>query len=486
MANNSGDLSPQELGHSPEKGPAPVDPKGLPLGGHKFVLPHQDTFSGRFNTGSHTYSIRFDEALQNSRENAWRMRLDPMIDTCLERRVTSTALLPFSVKPDDEADPQQLAAAKRQEKLLKRLPRFVELRRWLLKEGLFIGRSGAQMLYEWTRVDGRLMCQPCGYRLLNGDKIQFQWDGTVGIALSAGSHLMGTPGVRTVDGFPCYFVNSTERAALVIHRSFSEDADFYRPLMAGAIHGTGYRGKLYWLWALKSQLWGMSIDFLRWFAKGLMVYYFEHGNNAHLEAVQEWVRRQDGNEALFYPVFRDQQNNPYLQKPLERFDVPTASPQFLQKLITEYLDDLIKFAILHQSLTTGTAPTGLGSGVASAHQTTYDELTSLDASLLDDTITSDILAHMYRVNEPGIPPGHYTSSVDQPNVQQMVEGAQAIVSMGGSVAAEPLMEAIGLPSPKKDDTLLGGMQQGQPAAVGAISDGVPIATAEGSDEPPVG
>lgn len=480
-------VSTTDLGHS-KPAADPVSPEGLPLGNHQWVVPHPGTFNGYINPVNKTYSQRFDEAMLHSRENAWRMRLDPMIDACLERRVTSSSLLAFSVKPEDDDDPQQVAAAKRQEGLLRRLPRFVELKRWLLKEGLFVGRSGAQMLYEWTRLDNRLMCRPFDFRPINGDKLQFAWDGSVGITVSSNASVRNSEQVRHLDGSPCYFVSPTERAGLVVHRSFSEDHDFYRPIMGGAIHGTGLRGKLYWLWALKSQLWGMSIDFLRWFAKGLTVYYFEHGNAAHFEAVKQWVERQDGNDAMFYPIFRDMPNNePYLQKPLERFEVSTASPQFLQKLITEYLDDLIRFTILHQSLTTSTAPTGLGSGVAQAHQTTYDELTALDCSLLDDTITADILFHMYRVNEPGIPPGRFVSNVDKPNVQQMVEGAQAIVAMGGSVAQKPLTEAIGLPEPKQDDTLLGGPQPGQPAAVGAVPDGTPVATAsDDPNQPPVG
>lgn len=478
-------ITPTEKGRQ-QPAPAPVQPVGDPVGGGEFPVPHFATFSGTVGGSNRTYSTRFDEALRNSRENAWRMRLDPMIDACLERRACPTALLPFSIKPEDDDDPVQVEAAKRQEKLLTRLPRFVELKRWLLKEGLFVGRAGAQLVYGWTtNRDPRQMCHPVKYALLNGDKLQFTWGGEVGIAVNVGQ-LGQHPQVRFTDGMPCYFVNDDERQSLIIHRAFSEDADFFRPLYAGAINGAGLRGKLYWMWALKSQLWGMSIDFLRWFAKGLTVFYFEHGNNAHLQAISDYVKAQDGNSDMLYPVMRNKDGTPYLPKPIERYDASTASPAFLQELITNYLDDLIRFTILHQSLTTSTAPTGLGSGVASAHQTTFDELVKMDACMLDETLTQDIVAVMYRTNEPGVPPGKYVSQVDSPNVQQMMDAASTIVAMGGGVPQKPLTEAAGIPEAKGGDTILSNVRPQQPAAVGAIPDGQPVETAQGSDQPPVG
>lgn len=469
--------------------PLPVDPRGLPPGG--ILVPPQFTFNALTNTQAQAFQIRFDNALRASRENAWRMRLDPMIDGCLEARVTPTALLTTSVKPLDDEDPAQVAAAKRQQKLLNRMPRRTEFRRWLAKEGLFVGRAGAQMKYDWTldRATGRMMCYPSGYRLLNGDKLQFKWDGSAGIAINSMSPLRSHDNCEMLDGFPVYFPNREERMGLVVHRSFSEDADFYRPWFGGAIHGTGLRGKLYWMWALKSQLWQMSMEFLQWFARGLSVYFYEHGNDAHREAIAEAVKSQGGNTVMMYPVWSRQQaggNEPYYPEPFKHISVPTASPQFLQQLITQYLDDLIRFVILHQSLTTTAEATGLGSGVANAHQNTFDNLVKLDATVLDDTETEEVLAVMYATNEPGIPCGRVFSQVDSPNVDQLMKAAETIVSLGGTVASAPLLEAAGLPEPKQGDTLLGGIQANQPAAVGAVPDGVPVETAQDASQPPVG
>lgn len=485
-------LTPQEAGRSAPK-PGPANPEGLPPGNHEWVVPHFETFSSIGNSQARAYQMRFDNALRASAENAWRMRLDPIIDTCLEVRVTPSALLPISVKPADDSDPRQVAAAKRQQALLRRMPRRAEYRRWLLKEGLFVGRAGSQIVYSWTKdaETGRLMCYPSNHRPVYGDKLQFKWDGSAGLVINPSSELASHARTERLDGAMCYFPSPTERQGLVVHRSFAEDADYMRPWLGGSVNGTGLRSRLYWAWAMKNQLWGMSLDFLQWFAKGLTVYFFEWGNDAHRQAIQEWVNGQDGNSAMMYPVMMRNTSGggkePYFPTPLQHIPVPTTSPQFLQTLITEYLDDIFRFAILHQSLTTTTGATGLGSNVADAHQTTFDQVVKMDATMLDETETLEILSVMYATNEPGIPCGTVMSQVDSPNVGQLLEVAEAVVNMGGSVAAEPILEAGGIPEAKPGDTLLGNVQPGQPVAVGAVPEGVPLGTSTGDpNQPPVG
>lgn len=464
----------------------PVDPRGLPPGGGEYTIQPQFLFSALSNSHAQAYLTRFDTALRASRENSWRMRLDPIIETCLDVRVTPTALLPVSVKPQDDTDPQQVAAAKRQQALLRMMPRRAEFRKGLLKEALFVGRSAAQITWGWT-YDAkvrRTQCYPSGYSLINGDKVQFKWNGEAGIAIGAGTPLASHERTVMLDSFPVYFPTEDERVNFVVHRSFSEDADYYRPWFAGSIHGIGLRAKLYWTWALKSQLWQMGVDFLRWFSRGLTVYFYEHGNDAHRLAIEDAVARQDGSSAVMYPVFGElagTNGKPYMQKPFEHIDVSTASPAFLQNLITQYLDDLFRFAILHQSLTTSTGATGMGSGVAGAHQTTFDNLIKMDATCLDDTETQELLAVMYATNEPGVPCGRVVSQSDSPNVEQLMSAAQTIVGLGGTVPASPLLEAAGIPEPKDGETLLGNVAVGQPAAVENPADGMPLQTA--ADDP---
>lgn len=468
FSERGGDLGP----------PSPQEVKAIPNGA-AFVTPHLTSFSGQFGTNARAYSQRFDEAMTYNRENAFRMRHDPLISTCLTVRATPVSLLTWTLEADDPDDQVQADAAKRQEKLLKLMPCFEEWHKWLVEDGLFIGRSGLRTRWAWTAPDanGRQMIYPTAAQPITGDKLGFKWDGTVGIAVSSS---FVNAQVEFLDTSPYYFLTREERESVVVHRCYSEDRDFFRPWQAGAINGVGLRDKLYHFWSLKAQIWMMSMDHLRYWARGLTVYYVEHGNQVHADAVADFINKQDGSAAMLYPVFRDPQTNaPYFQKPIERFDASTASPAFMQNLVTGYFDDLIRFTILHQTLTTNTADTGLGSGVAQAHQGTNENRVKLDAVMLQNTYTRDLVGPMYRVNEPGIPPARFVFSIDSPNVQQMLDTAQAIVGMGGSVAAEPLMEAGGLPAVKSNQTILTQVQPQSPTAVGAIPTNDPMMGQDG-------
>ncbi len=452
-------------------------PNSLPIGDSRFAVPHYAKFGGTFGSGE-WYSTRFDEALQfGGRENAQRMRLDPMITTPLEIRALPTSLLTFSIEAEDQENQREVAAAKRQEKLIKRMLWFSQLNYWLLTEGLFVGRAGAFLKYSFTPIDPltrRQYAAPVAFDLIAGDKLQFNWAGDVAIACGGGWKPRDQQQLITTDATQAYKLTPSQRAGTIVHKGYREDTDYFKPIRAGAIHGTGIRGRLYWFWQLKNEIWKMGLDFIRWFSKGLLYYYFEYGNKAHLDEVKAWVEQQDGNSTMFFPVMRDQAGNPYFQKPVEQFLPNMSNPQFLQELITKYFDDIFRFAILHQSLTTTVGNTGMGSGTASNHQTTFDTLVKYDANQLADTYTMDMVRPMYAFNEPGVAPGYFRFKVDAPNVQQVVDSAQAIVSMGGSVVEREVKDAAGLGAGKEGDTLLTNVQPQQPTAVGQTPQNVPM------------
>jgi hypothetical protein len=472
--------SEAERGRAPQPA-ARQDANGLPRGG-TYPLPHPATFGAQINATKRAYSQRFDESLRYSRTDADRMRIDPVISTCLDVRAFTTSLLPWSIKPEDEADPLQKAAAEDTMRLVRRLPRIVETFRWLNYDGVFSGKSGSFIRFGWG-VDRKW--QPTAARPVLGDKLAYKWDGTVGVSVRTGE----VPGVRVdyLDSTPVYWLTEEERECMVVHRQFAEDTDYLRSLGAGAIHGIGLRQKLYWVWKLKQEIWKMSLDFLQWFAKGLMVYYFESGNDEHLKAVAEWVEKQDGNSAMLFPVVTSPgaDGKPYFQKPVERFDVSNASPAFLQSLITDYFDDLFRFIILHQSGTTAQMATGLGSGQSQAHETTFDAVVKMDAICLGETLSLDLLRPMYRANHPGVPFGRWEFAIETPNVAQALETARTIVELGGSVSQENLEETGGVPKAKSTDTILGGPAANQPMAVGAQPDGVPMVSGDQSGQQPV-
>lgn len=472
-----------------EKGKAqpvarPVDRKDMPRGDGVWPVAPVAQFQAIYNSATRLYYSWFDEALRDNISNAYRMKLDPMISTCLEVRAGPTALLTGSVEPQDDDDPAQLAAAKRVTKDVLALSGRAPMNRALLTNGIFTGVSGSQVLYRWFPVNGALRMRPAAWSHVDGDSIAVGWDGQPAIRVQAG--MFDNPRIVNTEWGQAYKLTPEDRECFLLFRHNPQAAEYWRPQAARSTVGSGLRNSLYWLWALKSQLWQMSLDYLAWFARGMTFLYYEYGNDAHRQKIRDDMKAQDGSFARMYPVFRDgPDGKPYFQKPFDHIQPGTANASFLQDLASRYVDDMIRFVILHQSLTTSTEATGMGSGVAAAHQSTFENIVKMDSLQLDACYTDDLVSVLYRVNEPGVPPGRWVSQVDSPNVDQILETAQAIVALGGSVPEKYIKDAAGVPASKPGETVLGGLQQGQPAAVGQIPDGMPMVGADPSGLQPL-
>ncbi len=457
--------------------PPPPPQEGQPRGNGMISIASIDQFVAQMNTSTKQYWSMYDEALQNSRENAYRMTLDPIIWPSMNVRCYPTALLPGDAKAEDEEVEEELSAAKRVTQDVRSLIGLASMRSWLLRDGIWSGVSGAQIVWNWVSVKGKLRMRPVDWSPVMGDSLSFDYGGWPAIRVRSNTVVTEAQKSQLIasEYGMIYRLTPEERECMLIHRVNPEASDYFKPQNARTVVGSGLRGRLYWLWALKSQIWQMGLDWLRWFSKGFTVWYYQDGNPEHMALVQEHVRKQDGSHAMLYPIPRDRSGQPYFEKPFEHIAPSNSNAQFIQQILTSYLDDLIRFGILHQSLTTQVGPTGFGSGaVAANHKTTFDNVVKMDALQLDDSFTRDLVRVCYRVNEPHVPPGRWVSQIDSPNVEELMQSAKAIVSLGGSVPLKPLTEAAGIPEAKDGETLLGGLQQGSPSAVASIPDNTPM------------
>lgn len=459
------DLTAEEWGR-PQSPPPPVDPAGQPRGEARFPVPHASQFQGMLNWANRAYMHLFDEAKLHSRENAERIRLDPVIDACMRLLTEAVTLVPHHLEPDDDEDPIQVEWATRIQKRIATMPGFLFAKHWLADEGAFVGRAGAKVRYQWVPKRDKVWMLPTGFQPVAGDKLSIKWNGQIGIYVQAGF----TGPTEVGSEARSYVLTPEDRESFICHQFEPTDASYWKPQKAGAIGGLGLRDKLYWLWALKQRVWGMSMDFLQWFAKGIMIFYFRGGNDEHRQEMQSYIEAQNGNSALLLPWWSHDAGF----RPVESIQPSMANAQFLQSLVTDYFDTLIRQLILGQTLTSGTAPTGLGSGVASAHQGTFDNKVKYHCMALDETFTRDLLGPLYRANAPGVPVGRWVSEIDDPNTQQMFDNARAIYEMGGAIPEEPLMKVAGLPAVKPGDTVLTQMQPMQPAATDGLPNNVPM------------
>lgn len=440
----------------------------LPPGKAGMVVPHEQTFTAVMNVATHAYSWQFDEALFDNVNNAIAMRFDPVIMEPLETRMRATALLTWHLEPEDEGDDKLVAAAAGLEKRIRRMPRQQDFKMQLL-DGTWYGRAGVNVIYDWWRdSDGRMGLLPRGHVPINGDKLVFRYDtGEVGVRVSG---VYQGPNTIVNEFGRVHYFDGDERQALVVHQYRPEDADYLRPRKAGMVRGVGLRERLYWFWAVKNQVLGLLFDYLRWFAQGITIYYYELGNNAAYAEVKQRAEQNAGQPFLLFPRERTGEPN---YKPVERFDPSSASTNLIQALITQYFDDVIRRMILGTSGTTIGGPSGLGSDTASVLERTASSVVKYDSNGLAETLTTDFVAVMNAWTYPGYPTPRWVFDLESPNVERLVEAAEFYMGAGGELGAESTRKMLGLPAPKPREAILGQLQPMQPAATQGLPQGVP-------------
>lgn len=465
--------TPQDVGF-----PHPVPPAStveVP-GSGRYSTPHYVDFGAVFNLATKTYRHTFDEALRQSPSNALAMRRDPVLMDALRARMMPTAQLSWHLEPRDPSDPRQLDAVKVLTSVIEDVPRFQQFRLHLL-EALWYGRYAVECVYEWDHsrenpfTGGRRMTVR-DYHPLNGDKLRFRFDGTFGVLVHAGVFASEDPERRTrvhpTDFGLAYFPDATERQQYVVHVHEPEDADFYEGELAGRIKGVGVRDRLYWFWYLKSQVLALMLTYVERFANGFTVYYYDGSNPAAKAEMLKAVEEQAGNAAILVPRYAAGGS----LNGVERHEVSTATPSLLQALVTDYFDSVCRRFILGQTLSSETAPTGMGSGVAEAHGDTLQRIIKYDAENLDGTLTEWVKV-LARYNTPNVPPPRFRSEIDVPNAAEVLSNAKILVDMGLPVDSDHLYGVTGIPRGAAGDTVVSDVGAMQPTAL-STPQGVPV------------
>lgn len=469
--------SPEEQAPYEEGYPLPVAPKAgeLPPGAGAQVLPHFVTFSQIVNYASRVYRYTHDEALRDNWNNALAIRRDPVIMDALRSRQLPTAQLPWHLECEDDQDEWQALAVEALTDIVNRIPRFQMLKMHLL-EALWFGRYGVQCAYSWQFKKGQKFLSLRDFRPINGDKLVFRFSGQSGILV----HQMYKGTWEVTDRGRAHFFSAEERDQLIIHRHEPEDADFFEPELGGSLQGVGIRGRLYWLWYLRSQVTAFLMDYLeRVGAGGFTIYYYEAGSQSSANEVTNAVQTQYRNNAVLFPRYRDGTTG---GPGIERIEPSMAGAALMQSLVTEYFDAVMRRYILGQNLTTEAGATGLGSGLADLHGETFARYVKYDAVNLGDTLSTDLIAVLQK-NSPycDVPPLRFVFDVDKPNANETLQAAQVFFDMGGSIDEDQLRSVIGLEKPQPGHAMLAKMGAMSPASAGSVPAGVPMLGQPGPD-----
>lgn len=443
----------------------------LPAGGGKWIAPHYLQFNTFLNWVSRTYYWTHDEALRDSACNAEAMWRDLVISTAIRDRQRPVCQLEHQFEPRDPSDPQQKDLANDLNDIFEDIPRFQDMKLALL-EAIWLGRAGVQVVCHWPSdvVYPRDMMFIRDWSPVHGDSIVFKFDGQAGIMCN--NMLLGKPQVERIEsrGGCAYFLTPKEEEVFLVHEFEPMAAPFFHTELAGQVHGSGYRGRVYWYWWLKHNLMKILMDFVRKAGNGFFLAGYAPGNRTELANMRTALEQQSGQPNIYVPMEQGRD----FDEILKHLPVSLQGADFQWEVING-LNDLIRNAILGEIGTTRGMATGLNSSQGDQHGITADERVKYDAEALEfplQKLTNMICKYI----RPGVRPPKFRFLADKRNPGEIMEAATFFAQMGGALPKTWVQEQLGIPDPQPGEETIGIVQTQQAVAMGGGTPaGVPMA-----------
>jgi len=463
------------------------------------VVPHIHTASGRFGVSSKSY-LNMDEALQDSRANAQRMRADCGIMECVEGRQRTVALCPWHLAVDDEKSQEQKDLAAALTTILENTPYFTEYRR-VMQEAIWYGRYAVANQYGSKNIGGKWRTVIRRWEPRHGDKLVFRYDDgshdidpdQIGIRVSSAFRPelpsnrdeKGRARIQATESGLVYWLNRWERATVAVHKHLIEDGPWDQPRMAGRIHGVGIRDRIYWTWYAQIECLQRVIEYLDRAAFGIEIWPYQSGNQQAKTETEKaaYAAMGGGRTVILAPIPAGEDSDRYMPQLVEP---GLGGVNTTIEIIRTYFGHKIKRYILGQTLSSEADSTGMGSGVADAHLATLGDILSYDAVKLQEAITTDILRPMQLWNFPksahiGV---EFVIDTESDNVRERLEAIGKAYEMGLKIKSDELYQIIGSARPDADDEILANPKIYPPQQPGMPPGMVPGSAAGGEPAPP--
>lgn len=454
----------------------PAPDESLPMGGGLWTLPHYMTFVAFMNFMTRSYWWTFDEALRDSTCNSDAMRNDIVVRDALSSVYRPVCLAEWQLEPVDKANKMLVAGASKLTQVIRDIPYFQQFTRNLL-EATFFGKYGVQPLFQWDRSLGYKRLIVKRWYPVHGDKIIFKWDGTPGILVNASYRLKKT---EYTERGPAYFLSPEEEERFIWHEFEPEDSSYFQPQFAGTVHGSGYRGRIYWYWWLRQNAQRFMMNFLKKAGNGYLLVGYQSGNPNAKNAAKNAVEGQEGNNIIYVPIsIRDGET---IDKVITHVPMSMNGSQMMWTIVTG-INELIRNAIVGESLTTRASATGLGSNLADQHAATGDERTKYYAGDLE-TPWQKLTNYLNRKNCPGLPAPRFKYLIDKRNPLEIITAVDKALDWGLPVPQSWPQDELGIPTPINNEPVLAKIQPMQPTAVGNVPSGTPMVGPSGPNGPP--
>jgi phage gp29-like protein len=474
------------------KDPASDIPGAPPLFGQD-VAPHAMTFASKIGSQAKTY-LPSDESLEANPNDALLMRKDLGIMECLEIRQRMTALLDWSIVPEDTKSPAQKSVAAELTKIIKRIRRWTEYRRCLM-DGIWIGRSAIQHTYGHGNIGGKMYCYPRakhadsnGWKHIHGDKVVFRYDDgekmppgafpdQMGVRVSPvipkDARIRGIQNIEYTNSGAAIFLSPAERQTIICHKHMIEDAEYHNPRKAGRIHGVGIRDRIYNEWFLKQEILGFLMEYMERSAGGIEIYEYPSGDAEAKRSVMEAAKNRMafGRNQIFFP------------KPLGMdsavYDLRIVEPGFagmdmLVNIQDKYFGHRIKRYIIGQTLSTEADATGLGSSVADFQKDSLAQIVMYDSNNLQETLTHELVRPIQLANWPETESWQFDlkHELESDNVKDKLDGYRTAWEMGLGIPEKDVAEAIGVSLDNPNERMLRKSDQDAAAAAAGMNNGM--------------
>lgn len=453
---------------------APVN-KELPAGDATWPLPHYLQYNTFFNFVSRTYNWTHDEALRDSVCNSDAMWRDLVISTAIVERIRPVCQLEHQFESRNPSDPAEKLLQQDITEIFEDIPRFQDLKFSLLM-AMWPGRAGVQVLTEWPdKLYPRSMMFVRDWSPINGDSLVFKFDGQPGILCNP--QLLGQPGVHYIEGRGgcAKFLTPAEEEVTLIHEFEPMAAGYYHNEMAGSVHGSGYRGRVYWYWWLKHNLMKIMMDFTRKVGNGFFLFGHDASNRQERTQAQVAMEQQAGQPIIYVPLSQGRT----LEETLKHLQTSLTGADFQWNVINA-LNEMIRDAILGNTAANKSAPAGIGGSQADHMGFTDDERVKYDATALEHPLQK--LTNMIcKYIRPGVRPPKFRFLTDKRQPGEIMESAGWFAQMGGTIPKPWAQEQLGIPDPKDGEEVLGMVQNQQATALGAVPGGVPMAGPAGPE-----
>ncbi len=395
--------------------------------------------------------LNSDKAYRGNRALQKMMRHDPDVMAPLMQREMAVALLERNIVAEDEDDQTQVEQAQIVQDLIKHhLPRPTEML-IRLADAIWYGPAAVNIIYQPVK-GGRIA--PVQWLPFHSDTLVFTEEAQLGMKVGLGYKGTKFP---SWDG-QIHLFEDLERRAVVLHTYQQQGPDYEEFAEARyAFAGRGLRDVVWFAWQMKQRAQQMWMKFIERYAMGIRIGRYPSGNSQAETDMQTMLQNILQDVSIKMPSDRDEHGE-------YRYDMEILDPgkggtgtKIFADLIDGYLAGQIKELLVGQTATTEATTEGLGQGVSTRHAETFNRIVKFDALSLADSLTSDFVWEVHRMNfgDTDYRP-RWSFALEDVDSEKFMQGVEAYIRAGGTVSDRQVREQLGLEEPSDDEDILGG------------------------------